>query len=206
MNNIKMALLGLPFLLLSYSAQAEIFMCKDASGKTLTSDRPIPDCASAVREFGVNGQLKRVIPAPLTPEQKKQKQAEEEKQKAEAEAAAEQRRQDRAILARYESESDIEAARKYALQQEQEDMKRDNLAMTDAQKDLNAANEELKPYTLKKTKPPATLTRRIETAEATIRETQQSTKNHQDKIAQINAKFDETLKRFRELTTPTASK
>lgn len=206
MNNIKMALLGLPFLLLSHSAQAAIFMCKDASGKTLTSDRPIPDCAGAVREFGTNGQLKRVIPPPLTPEQKKEKQAEEEKQKAEAEAAAEQRRQDRAMLARFDNESDIELARRHALQQEQEDMKRDRLTLADEQKKLDAANEEMKPYTLKKTKPPITLIRKIETAESTIRETQQSIKDHEDKIVQINAKFDATLKRFRELTTPTASK
>ncbi len=37
-------------------AQAEIYICKDASGKTLTSDRPIMECQDRkVRVLGKNG-------------------------------------------------------------------------------------------------------------------------------------------------------
>ena len=206
MKNTKIALLGLPLLLLACSAQAQIFMCKDSAGKTITSDRPIPDCTGAIREFGSNGRIKRTIPPPLTPEEKKQKQIEEAKLKAEAEAAAEQKRQDRAMLARYGNEFEINASRKRALEQEQEQVKRENLAITDAEKQLKIAQDELIPFKLKNTKPPATLTRRIETAETTIRDSQHSIKDHEEQIAQINAKFDETLKRFHELTATTAAK
>ena len=38
-------LLCLSFVLSPCLAQAKIFMCKDASGRTLTSDRAIPECA-----------------------------------------------------------------------------------------------------------------------------------------------------------------
>jgi hypothetical protein len=206
MKNIKIALIGLPFLLLTCSAHAQIFMCKDAAGKTLTSDRPLTECVSAVREFNSNGQLKRTIPAPLTAEQKKQKQIDDEKQKAEAEAAAEQRRQDRAMLARYNNESQIEASRKRVLEQEQDQVKRENASIADAEKQLATANKEVDAYKLKNSKPPAALTHRIETAQATIKDSKQSIKDHEDQIAQINLKFDETLKRYRELTAPTAAK
>ncbi|MGZ3238741.1 MAG: DUF4124 domain-containing protein [Burkholderiaceae bacterium] len=205
MKNIKTTLLGLPLLLLAGSAQAQIYMCKDAAGKTFTSDRPIPECTSAVREFGSNGQLKRTIPAPLTAEQKKQKQIDDEKLKAGAAAAAEQRRQDRAMLTRYSNEFEINAARKRLLDQEQEQIKRENITIADAEKQLSIANNEMASYKLKNTKPPSALTHRIETAETTIQDSQRAIKDHEEQIAQTNLKFDETLKRFRELTTPTAS-
>lgn len=205
MKNTKIALFGFPLLLLACSAQAQIFMCKNSAGKTFTSDRPIPDCTGAIREFAANGQLKRTIPPPLTPEQKKQKQIEDAKQKAEVEAAAEQKRQDRAMLARYGNEFEINASRTRALEQEQEQVKREKLAITDAEKQLKIAQEELVPFKLKETKPPTTLARRIETAESTIRDSQRSVKDHEEQIAQINVKFDETLKRFRELTSATAA-
>jgi hypothetical protein len=159
-----------------------------------------------VREFRPNGQLRRTIPAPLTPEQKKQKQLEEEKKKADAEAAAEQKRQDRALLTRYNNETEINAARKRTLELEQEQVKRVNLEIADAEKQLSAAKEELKVHTLKKTKPPAALNQRVELAESTIRDSKKAIQDHEQQIEQINKKFDETLARFRELTTPTASK
>jgi hypothetical protein len=91
---------------------AEIYMCKDANGRTFTSDRPIPECADrAMRQYGNNGMVRKEIPAPLTAEQKREKQAEEEKKKADELAADEQRRADRALLARFRSEADIEQAR-----------------------------------------------------------------------------------------------
>ncbi|HEY8102134.1 MAG TPA: DUF4124 domain-containing protein [Burkholderiaceae bacterium] len=206
MKNTKIALLGLPLLLLIGSAHAQIYMCKDAAGKTITSDRPIQECTGAVREFGKDGQLKRTIPAPLTAEQKKQKQIEDEKQKAEAAAAAEQRRQDRAMLTRYSNEFEINAARKRLLDQEQEQVKRENISVADTEKQLAAANDEMTSYKLKNTKPPSTLTHKIDIAQTAIQDSQRSIKDHEEQIAQINLKFDETLKRFRELTTPTASK
>ena len=50
-----------------------IYMCKDATGKTITSDRPIPECADrAVKELDKNGVIRREVSAPPTAEEKKQ--------------------------------------------------------------------------------------------------------------------------------------
>ena len=67
MKNIGKTWLFLFFVLLPWTAQAQFFQCKDASGRTLSSDRPIPECADRpVRELGRNGMLKREVPPPLT--------------------------------------------------------------------------------------------------------------------------------------------
>jgi hypothetical protein len=43
-------------------------------------------------------------------------------------------------------------------------------------------------------------------AETSIRDSKQSIKDHEDQIAKINTKFDATLVRFRELTSPSDKK
>jgi hypothetical protein len=197
---IKIKLLGFSLILLALPAQAQIFMCKDSSGKTITSDRPIPECSGAIREFSSSGKIKRTIPPPLTAEEKKQKQLDEERRKVEAEAAAEQKRQDRAILARYNNETEINLARKRAIDQEQEIIKRENLALTDAEKQLASAKKQVDEHTAKKTKAPISLTQKVELTELSILTTKKTVKEHEDLIEATNAKFDETLKRFRELT------
>ena len=87
----------LPLLLMHAAVHAQkIYMCKDESGRTLTSDRPIPECEGrAIREFDKGGMVKRDIPPPPTAEQKRQMPIDDDKRKAEAEAADERRRADR---------------------------------------------------------------------------------------------------------------
>jgi hypothetical protein len=197
---IRIMLFGFPLVLLALPAQAQIFMCKDPHGKTITSDRPIPECIGAIREFSSSGKIKRTIPPPLTAEEKKQKQLDEERRKAEAEAAAELKRQDRAILARYNNENEINMARKRAIDQEQEIIKRETLSLSDAEKQLASAKKQVDEHTAKKTRPPITLTQKVELTELSILTTKRTVKEHEEVIEQTNTKFDETLKRFRELT------
>jgi hypothetical protein len=182
-------------------SHAEIFMCKDANGRTISSDRPIPECASrSVDELGRNGQIKRVIAAPLTPEEKRQKQLEEEKRKAEAAAAAEQKNNDRAILERYGNERDIENARQRAIANIQEQIKRSTVAIADADKQLTQASLEAAPYLNKQRKVPVDLQNRIDQLQRIIKEETDANLEHRVEIDRTNAKFDQTLKRFRELT------
>src|SRR4051794_14525595 len=90
----------------------KIFVCKDATGKTLTSDRPIPECAGTVKELDTQGIVRREVKPPPTAAEKEQMKVEEEKKKAEEVAAAERKRNDKALLARFRNEDDIAIARK----------------------------------------------------------------------------------------------
>ena len=195
------------FILAPWIAHAQIYMCKDASGKTMTSDRPIPECADrAVREYGKSGVLKREIPAPLTAEEKRQKQLQEEKKKAEALAAEEQRKSDRTIMTRYGKEADIETARKRALDIVQEQVKRGNASIAASEKQLKQAQADMESYKKRQAKPPAALQHSQEQAEQRIKDETKAMKEGEAEIVQINAKFDQTLKRYREMTGGEATK
>lgn len=180
-------------------AHAEIYICKDVKGNTLTSDRPIPECQDRkVRVLGKNGMTQREIEPPLTEEQKRQRLAEEEKRKAAAVAADEQRRQDRALLARYSKEADIEVARGRALDPVNDQIKREETTIAAAEKNLAAARAEAAAQP--KGKVPANLQRKIEDLGQQIDDSKKLIAERKAEIIQINTRFDQAVSRFRELT------
>src|SRR3569832_1847253 len=67
--NVNMRMASFLLAALSSTAHAQdILMCKDAYGKTFTSDRPIPECSGrAVRQLDRNGLVRRDIPAARAP-------------------------------------------------------------------------------------------------------------------------------------------
>lgn len=188
----------LPLLLAHWSAQAQIYMCKDASGRTITSDRPLPECAGrAVREYDRKGTPRRDIPAPLTSEQKREVQLQEEKRRLEELAAEEQRRNDRAMRFRYRNEAEIEVARKRAVEAVQEQIKREMGVLASVEKRRQGAQAEVDSYRKKNEAAPADLQRSLNDAERAARESKKMIADHEAEIVSINAKHDETLKRYR---------
>src|SRR3569623_891483 len=189
---------------LQSQAQAQdILMCKDASGRTITSDRPIPECSGrAVRQLDRNGMVRREIPAPLTPQQKRQKQLEAERIKAEQAETAERRQQDKAILARYRNEADIEVARKRTVDTVQEQAKRESTSLAAAEKRKKEIEAEITRAGGPKT--PA-LHSALGEARQAIANSQQKLREYESETAQINGKFALTLKRYRELTAANTS-
>lgn len=190
--------LSIACLLLAPLAQAEIFICKDASGRTLTSDRPIPECNDrGMKVLGESGVRRGEIAAPLTAEQKKKLQEEEEKRKAAAVVADEQRRQDRALMARFRTEADVETARKRDLDLIKEQIKREELSMVNKEKSFKDAQKEAEFF---KNKPlPPYIQQKIDDAADSIKDGKKQIAEKQAEILQINAKYDLTLKRYREL-------
>jgi chromosome segregation ATPase len=203
MNRIDLTFLRSLFFsaagLLPLLAHGQIYTCKDAAGHTITGDHPMPECSnSKVLELSKAGVVKREIPAPLTAEQKRQQQALDDKRRVEQAAEEQRRQQDRALLSRYRSEADIEASRRYYLSLSQDLIKRDQVAIDDAQNQLKAANTEAEFYKRRKTLP-ASLRSKIDDANRDIAYNQKSMADHQAELGRINGKFDETLKHYREL-------
>lgn len=199
MSSLKTALflsLALPVA----GVQAQIYMCKDASGRTITSDRPIPECADrAVRELDKSGRTRRDIPAPMTAEEKRRLQQEEEKRKAEEASAEEQRKSDRLLRARYKSEADIEEARKRALEQVDDRIKRDKAALAAAEKQQQQAQAEADALKKKNATVPTVLQHRIDDAAQTVATTRKAIQGNEADVAEVNAKHDALVRRFREL-------
>lgn len=196
--------LFLPLVLLHCAAQAQIYMCKDASGRTITSDRPIPECADrAMRELDKSGRARRDIPAPMSADEKQKIQQEEAKRKAEEAAADEQRRSDRLLRARYRSEADIEEARKRALDQVDERIKREKSSLAASEKQQQQAQAEADALKKKNATVPAALQHRIDDAAQTVLATRKALQGSEADALEANAKHDAILKRFRELNAST---
>lgn len=98
------------------AAQA-IYTCVDAQGRRHTSDRLIPECTDREQKvFGRGGTVRKTVPALLSPleeaaKAQRERQAAEEKQRQ-----ADERRADRALLARYPNRALHEQERARALQ------------------------------------------------------------------------------------------
>jgi hypothetical protein len=180
------------------SAQGSIFTCRDRSGHTLTSDRPIADCASTMRELGPSGIVKREIAPPLTPEQQKQKDEADRAKRLAEETLREQHRRDLALLTAYQSEDQIEAARKRALSDPETSIKTSQARLTDLGEEKLALAKEVEGY---KGKVPPTVQRRVDDNQALIDDENASIKSRNVDIVRINQRYDDDRKRFRELTT-----
>lgn len=168
-------------------AQAGIYVCKDAAGRTLTADRPIPECADrAMREYSNKGVLKREIAPPLTPEQKQALEAQRRQRQAEEEALAERRRSDGALLARFHSEKEIDAARQRESATLANLIVQQKAALHVARKDWRAAEGD---------KP------RQQLAAERVQEIDKSLRDSESDLGQLNAKYDGMLKRYRELVS-----
>ncbi|MES2535375.1 MAG: DUF4124 domain-containing protein [Pseudomonadota bacterium] len=195
------------FLLLPLLSHAQyIYMCKDASGRTLGSDRPIRECADrAVRELDKSGVVRREIAAPLTPEQKLQKQQEEDKRKAAEAAEAAQKQDDRALLARYRNEADIASARKREVDLMREHIKRETAALTAIEHQNSLTQAEMARHKNKK-EVVAVLQRKLIESDQAIKDQNKKIHDYGAEIISINARYDTVLKRYRELAAPAAAK
>ncbi len=181
------------------SALAEIYICKDSSGRTITADRPIPECADRpMRQLDANGITRREIAAPLTPEQKRTRDALEEKRRIDKAAADEQRLYDNALTTRYRNEDDIALARRRAVDLLNDQMKIDTNAVALESKDMKSAQA-----VAATGKPGAAGAdrRHLENATRAVESRQASITQRTAEIARTHARFDLALKRFRELRT-----
>lgn len=195
-------LLAAACLLLPLAASAQIYVCKDASGRTLTSDRPIPECANrAVRELDRSGLVRREIAPPLTPQQKQEREQQLERQRSDSAVLEQQRLYDRALMTRYRNEGDIAAARKRALDLLGDQMRIDTNALSGETRELKAAQARVVPGS--KASGSAN-ERRLEDATRTVENRLNAIEQRSAEIARINTKFDQAVIRFRELTADAA--
>lgn len=180
-------------------AQAKIYVCKDAAGHTLTSDRPIAECsARPMREMDRNGITRREIPAPLTADEKQKNEEDARARRAEEIAAVEERRNDSAILSRFRSEDDIVDSGRRNVAIVQENVKREMQVLSAAGKRQQAAEAELAQLPDGNARP-AYLRQRLEEADRSVSGSRRRLDDYEAEILQINTRTEATLKRFREL-------
>jgi len=180
--------------------QAQLYVCTDARGRTITGDKPPAECADrAVRELRLDGSVRRVIEPPLTPEQKAAREAEAKRQRDEAEKQRAQMRRDLALLETYASEAEIEETRNRALGSRQQLIDRAQQRLLEHQKDRKKLEAEAEFYA--KREMPDKLKRSFEGNASLMRSEQRIIDDVRADMDRVNARFDAELRRWRDLVT-----
>jgi hypothetical protein len=186
-------------------SHAEIFTCRDDSGRMLTSDKPIPECAKRdVRVLRADGATKEVIAAPLTEEQKRQREAQAEVQRVKANQERERQMRDRALLNAYSDIGALESARKRQLDELQAEIDAAYKRINFKEPELKSAVAELEFYKGKKV--PGMVNNKIQIAANAILVEDELVRAKQAEAVSINQRFNADAKRLRELLDPSTGR
>ncbi|MGH8764202.1 MAG: DUF4124 domain-containing protein [Burkholderiales bacterium] len=187
--------LALPLL-----AQAQTYRCVGKDGKKYYGQSVPNECiGQPVELLNAQGMVTRRYDAAASAAEREKKAADAEDRKKREAVSKEEGRRNRALLATYTSESEIDTARARALTNNQQEIKETEARLAlmkkkraDMQKDLDAVPA--------KGKPPVKLVQDIDTADYDIKVQEGLAATKRKEVDAINARFDEDKRRYRELT------
>jgi hypothetical protein len=181
------------------SAQAQqIYSCTDSNGKRLTSDRPLPECATREqRVLNADGSVKKVLSPTLTAEEATQQEARDRAAAAARSAQQDAVRRDRNLTNRFPTEQAHAKARADALN----DVRK---AVESSERRMAALAAERKPLISEAEfyvgKPlPLKLKQALDANDATTDAQRTLIQNQQVETVRINALYDAELARLRRL-------
>lgn len=183
---------------LSSAAHANIFHCKDANGRVINSDRPIAECQQReVKVLRSDASTAKVIPAPLTEEQRKQQAIEAEAAIIRASQLRKQKQRDQSLLAAYSSIEALEAARKRDVSDYEVEIAAARKRIVERFPDLLTAQSELK--AIPQGSPTGAARHKVKLAASAILVEEELIQAKQTDITRVNEKYDQDAKRLREL-------
>lgn len=164
----------------------------------VTSDRPIPECISrGMKVYTDAGRFKKNIAPPLSVEEKQKIADEQERKQREQLAEEERKREERYLLAHYQSEADVQAARKRAVdvlldkkRLANEQLENFNQLFLDLQKELSQSKRTTQEF--------ESIQRRANDLSSNVTNTRKAMAFYDQEIIRMNREYDDTLKRFRE--------
>ncbi len=180
------------------AATGSLFICTDATGKTITGDVPPPECANRpIRELNRDGSVRQVIAPPLTPEQRAQKAAEDRRKAEEEKRRRDQARRDRALLDAYGDESEIEQARARAVDSRRVIIDRARKRLDELQRERKKLDDEAEFYV--KRQQPERLKRAYAMNADMVKAQEKIIDETDAELKRINERFDADRQRFHEL-------
>ena len=177
-----------------------IYSCVDSLGRRITADRPIPECLDREqRELSPTGITRRIIPPNLTAEERAREEAKAQQEAALRLKLAEEKKRDRAMLARYGSQKQHDQER----QQQLAMVKNTQAAIERRTQELIKQSEnlqaELEFYKADPKKAPVWLQHRVKENAEQIEAQKRLMEHQQEESQRINARFDEELTRLKVL-------
>jgi hypothetical protein len=175
-----------------------IYSCIDASGKRLTSDRPIPECSAREQQLlNSDGSVRKVVPPMPTADERA---AIDARQQQEALARAQQReaiRRDRNLLMRFPDEAAHHKAREAALDNTRKSLKISESRLAMLEKERKPLMDETEFYTGKPL--PLKLKQAIDANDASTEAQRTLIANQKAELVRINKLYDDELERLRRL-------
>lgn len=180
-----------------------IFTCTDASGRRITSDRPIPECQDREqRELNPSGTVKRKLAPALTAQERA---AAEERQRLLDEEQArlnEERRRDRALAARYPSQAAHDSERIEALKQVDSVVKIAQKRIDELREQRKAIQAEFEFYRKDPSKTPPALRQKLQDNQQAEEAQNRFIADQAREKDRINQRFDQELKRLQLIWGP----
>jgi len=196
-------LILLPALLSGGEALAErIYKWVDETGEIQYGDRVPPQYATTERSvINDQGRTVKVYEAPKSPEEKAEAQAFLKQQAEEKKVADQQVVRDHSLLSTYSSEEDMLLTRDSKVSSVETLIQLTNSRLDSMQKRLNELTSEAAEFERSGKKLPGGLVNQMKSIREQILQNEEFVKTKENEKEQIASKFDEDIKRYRELTS-----
>ncbi|CAM8640820.1 hypothetical protein MCEMSEM22_01030 [Comamonadaceae bacterium] len=183
-----------------------VYTCVDAKGRKLTADRPIVECIDREQKIlNPSGTVRAKVGPSLTAKEMADIEAKEKREAEERNRTAEEKRRDRALLARYPSKAVHDQERADALAQIAVVVKAATNRLDELAKQRRTIDEEMEFYKKDPTKAPAYVRRQLE-ENTQSQSVQRRFIGEQDAEAKrVNERFDDELGRLRQLWAAAAA-
>jgi len=195
-----MAVFALAAFPLAAEAQGGTYRCASKDGKKYYGSTIPRQCAGQpVEQLNAQGLVVRRFTAEGEDKDKADKAAEAAKRKEADNAQREESRRNRALLATYTSEKDVDEARRRALEENHKAISEIQARIESIKKDQTRLSKELEFYT-GKNKPPAKLVEEIDSVKLQLQAQEGLLVAKRKEVDTINARYDDDKKRYAELT------
>lgn len=177
---------------------APIYTCTDASGKKLTSDRPIVECnAREQRVLNADGSVRSVRPPTMTADERAA--AEEREREALADRARQQEavRRDRNLLARFPNEAAHRKQRELALDDVRKSLRQSEARLVTLASERKPLTNEAEFYVGKQL--PLKLKLALDANDASVDAQKSLVQNQQIEVLRIDKLYDTELERLKKL-------
>jgi len=199
------ALLAAPLAALA-QAQGVTYRCTGKDGKKYYGSTIPRQCmGQLIEQLNARGMVVKRIDVEGDERDRAAKEGDLAKKKELATATKEESRRNRALLATYTSERDIDEARRRALAENQKTTLEVQLRIEGIKKDQVRLSKEMEFYQ-GKNKPPAKMLEEISNAGIDVKAQEDLLAAKKREITTINAKYDDDKRRYADLTRASAKK
>lgn len=189
------------------TASSSIYTCTDSRGRTLTSDRPIPDCADREqRELGPDGSTRRRIEPSYTAKELMEREERQRQAAIAAQRQTEERRRERALLVRFPNATVHDRERADAIAQIDVVINAAKKRVAELAEERRKVDDELEFYKKDISKAPPSIRRQLDDNTQSAAVQNRFIGEQEEEKRRLNTRFDEERIRLKPLWSQSASR